>query len=271
MQFISLAIMTSDIELWRACNVIRNDDGAVIFTNLSGVPGNALSLIEGGNIEQLLDGEAFKAYAHEGSWAVERKDLLEARWASVQADAAYKSLATRLGWSEAFDCLKRKTKQKKSSAYAHPLARFRLVTVIGANVGEYIAAKESGRAPFVLGKAESRKHLAHVQGLLKLVEPIPGDLDIFYFGDTAALVVALKSLKAVLEAGARHGKYKEREDESLRERRFIKRVATDLRDAFGDVSQVLVFSIASMVDYTVNETTLRRVISAINSGKPRAR
>jgi hypothetical protein len=130
---------------------------------------------------------------------------------------------------------------------------------------------EGGREPFVLSKAETRKHLTHVDALLKLLSPVPRGLDTLDLGEAFALLRTLTSLKVVLEAGARKGSHKEREDEALPERRFITRIAKDLREAFGEVSPVLVSSIASMVDYSVNQTTLRRVIAASSSGKHRAR
>jgi hypothetical protein len=262
-QFTSLSLQTSDLWLWQACHPMAPGE-AVAFAKIENAPADVgLVLQVAGSGLKLINSKALGGYVREGSWAIGQKDGLEARWASIQLDPTYQWLSKREGWSSAFASLHLMAKRKAASKYAHPLARFRLVSVIALNVGWYLIARRDGREPSTLNKVEARKGLLHVRALSRFLER---DLELIAIVDKLALAQALGSLKIVLESAVAPGRYKERSDGTLLERRFIKRVVEHLNEAFGGISPVLAGHIASIAGYVVPDTTLQRIIDDAKKG-----
>ena len=264
-QFMSLAMMTRDGATWRACHPGPGLGAAATAISLWDDPANVLGVVEDVRTGmKVIQPDVLDRYTQEGSWAMAEREMLETHWASVQAHPIYKWLSRRTGWSDALDSVDRKAKRAPASAYAHPLARFRFVSIAARNVGRYLTTKHGGRAPRVLTKAEARKGLAQIDAILKLLRHdavvLPGD-------EAYELRDALEPLKEMLVTCAETRTYKERGDDTLLERRFIQTVAHDLNEKFGHVAPVLVSHIASIAGYAIHETTLRRILGDVTTTK----
>jgi hypothetical protein len=253
-EFINLCGATSDIVLWLEVE----EPELAELTPISHKGMREPERISTAAPSEIYHGyeAAFRDDMERASWAANRSDALDAQWQSLSTFPAHWWLSQQPGWAHIFAALLRKARQAKPDAYHHGLARFRLLGVITITVGQYLWRKRMAKEPVIASRAEFRKALRHVRGLLQVLTPgvVNAESSAFFM-----LAHELKNAEAVLTRCCEPPTLKRRNDQNLLAREFLKDVVIHLERTFGEASPTLVADIASIAGYNVHDTTLRRI------------